>query len=231
MAGLGTQGTPNYERMEGNPICRQIPWGDDAQLLAAWREARTGYPWIDAAMTQLRHEGWIHHLARHAVACFLTRGDLWQSWEKGAQVFDELLLDADPAINYGNWMWLSCSCFFYQYFRCYSPVAFPKKYDKDGAYVRRWLPALANFPSKYIYEPWKAPIADQKAAGCIIGKDYPKPIVAHDVASKANMAKMAEAYAAHKEGGGGGASKAAATPTPKRAAPAPAKKTKQAKLK
>ena len=97
---------------------------------------------------------------------------------------------------------------FYQYFRCYSPVAFPKKYDKDGAYVRRWLPALANFPSKYIYEPWKAPIADQKAAGCIIGKDYPKPIVAHDVASKANMAKMAEAYAAHKEGGGGGASKA-----------------------
>ena len=71
---------------------------------------------------------------------------------------------------------------------------------------------------------------DQKAAGCIIGKDYPKPIVAHDVASKANMAKMAEAYAAHKEGGGGGASKAAATPTP-RAAPAPAKKTKQMKLK
>ena len=48
-------------------------------LLAAWREARTGYPWIDAAMTQLRQEGWIHHLARHAVACFLTRGDLWQS--------------------------------------------------------------------------------------------------------------------------------------------------------
>ena len=53
-------------------------------------------------MTQLREEGWIHHLARHAVACFLTRGDLWQSWEKGAEVFDELLLDADPAINRGT---------------------------------------------------------------------------------------------------------------------------------
>ena len=224
-------GTPNYERMVGNPICRQVPWGDDKEVLAAWAEGRTGYPWIDAAMTQLRREGWIHHLARHAVACFLTRGDLWQSWEKGAAVFEELLLDVDPALNAGNWMWLSASCFFYQYFRCYSPVAFPKKYDKDGAYVRRWLPALADFPAKYIYEPWKAPIADQKAAGCIIGKDYPKPIVAHDVASKANMAKMAEAYAAHKEGGGGGASKAAATPTPKRAAPAPAKKTKQMKLK
>ena len=68
--------------------------GVDAELLAAWKEGRTGYPWIDACMTQLREEGWIHHLARHAVACFLTRGDLWQSWEKGAEVFDELLLDA-----------------------------------------------------------------------------------------------------------------------------------------
>ena len=61
-----------------------------------------------------REEGWIHHLARHSVACFLTRGDLYQSWEAGAAVFDEYLLDADWAINNGNWMWLSCSCFFYQ---------------------------------------------------------------------------------------------------------------------
>lgn len=52
------------------------------------------------------------------------------------------------AINYGNWMWLSCSCFFYQYFRCYSPVAFPKKYDKEGEYVRHWLPCLKNMPAK-----------------------------------------------------------------------------------
>jgi cryptochrome len=197
-------GTPNYEMMAANPICRQIPWEDDPELLAAWREARTGYPWIDAAMTQLREEGWIHHLARHAVACFLTRGDLWQSWEKGAEVFEELLLDADPAINRGNWMWLSCSCFFYQYFRCYSPVAFPQKYDKDGAYVRKWLPQLKDFPAKYIYEPWKAPIADQKKANCIIGQDYPKPIVNHELVSKANMDRMNKAYAAHKAAGGGG---------------------------
>ena len=112
-------------------------------------------------------------------------------------------------------MWLSCSCFFYQYFRCYSPVAFPQKYDKEGAYVRKWLPKLKDFPAKYIYEPWKAPIADQKKAGCIIGVDYPKPIVDHQPVSKANMDKMNKAYAAHKEAqegakgggakGGGGA--------------------------
>ena len=63
-------------------------------------------------------------------------------------MFDELLLDSDWAINHGNWMWLSCSCFFYQYFRCYSPVAFPKKYDKNGDYVRHWLPQLAKLPAK-----------------------------------------------------------------------------------
>ena len=102
-------------------------------------------------------------------------------------------------------MWLSCSCFFYQYFRCYSPVAFPKKYDKDGAYVRRWLPQLKNYPNKYIYEPWLAPIADQKKAGCVIGVDYPKPIVDHTRVSKENMGRMAKAYEAHKAGNGGAA--------------------------
>ena len=93
-----------------------------------------------------------------------------------------------------------------EYFRCYSPVAFPKKYDKDGSYVRRWLPQLKSFPAKYIYEPWKAPIADQKKAGCVIGVDYPKPIVDHDVVSKENMGRMAKAYEAHKAGGGVGGS-------------------------
>jgi len=201
--------TPNYDKMVGNPICRQIPWGarDDpvyVERLAAWREARTGYPFIDAIMTQLKQEGHVHHLARHMVACFLTRGDFWVHWEEGAKVFDELLIDADLALNVGNWMWLSCSCFFYQYFRCYSPVAFGKKYDPEGKYIKHYLPALKNFPKAYIYEPWKAPLDVQKKAGVIIGTDYPKPMVQHDVASKENMAKMNAAYAAHKAGGGGG---------------------------
>ena len=70
---LAGYGTPNYDRMAGNRICRQIPWTWDEERLAAWEEARTGFPWIDACMMQLKREGWIHHLARHAVACFLTR--------------------------------------------------------------------------------------------------------------------------------------------------------------
>jgi len=199
---------PNYDKMEDNPICRQIPWGslDDPvyrERLSAWKEARTGFPFIDAIMTQLRLEGHVHHLARHSVACFLTRGDFWISWEHGAKVFDELLIDADYAVNHGNWMWLSCSCFFYQYFRCYSPVAFGKKYDPEGTFIKHYLPVLKNLPKAYIYEPWKAPLDVQKKAGVLIGKDYPQPLVQHDVASKENMAKMNEAYAAHKAAAAG----------------------------
>jgi cryptochrome len=133
-------------------------------------------------------------LARHAVACFLTRGDLWQSWEAGAKVFDLYLLDADWALNNANWQWLSCSNFFYQYFRCYSPVAFGKKTDPTGKYIRKWLPKLANIPDKYIFEPWLAPKSVQEAANCIIGTDYPSPIVVHEVISKQNIQRMKCAY-------------------------------------
>ena len=77
---------PRFDKMEGNPICVRIPWDRNMEALAKWAEAKTGFPWIDAIMTQLRQEGWIHHLARHAVACFLTRGDLWISWEEGMKV-------------------------------------------------------------------------------------------------------------------------------------------------
>uniref|UniRef100_A0AAQ4QUJ3 Photolyase/cryptochrome alpha/beta domain-containing protein n=1 Tax=Gasterosteus aculeatus aculeatus TaxID=481459 RepID=A0AAQ4QUJ3_GASAC len=188
-------GISNFNKMEGNPVCTQVDWDTNPEYLAAWREARTGFPFIDAIMTQLRQEGWIHHLARHAVACFLTRGDLWISWEEGQKVFEELLLDGDWALNAGNWQWLSASAFFHQYFRVYSPVAFGKKTDKNGDYIKKYLPLLKKFPAEYIYEPWKAPRSVQQAAGCIVGKDYPQPIAKHEVISKKNIQRMKLAYA------------------------------------
>lgn len=105
-------------------------------------QGQTGFPWIDAIMTQLQEEGWIHHLARHAVACFLTRGDLWISWEEGMKVFEELCLDADWSMNAGMWMWLSSSSFFQQFLHCYCPVRFGRKADPNGDYIRRYLPVL-----------------------------------------------------------------------------------------
>ncbi|XP_076320919.1 (6-4)-photolyase isoform X2 [Tachypleus tridentatus] len=190
--------TPNFDQMKGNPLCKQIPWSNNPEFLEAWTKAQTGFPFIDAIMTQLRQEGWIHHLARHAVACFLTRGDLWVSWEHGMKVFEEFLLDADWSLNAGNWMWLSASAFFHQYFRIYSPVAFGKNTDKNGDYIRKYLPVLKRMPSEYIYEPWKAPLKVQQQIGCIIGKDYPKPIVDHDKARKKNLEKMNKAYKENK---------------------------------
>lgn len=87
-------------------------------------------------------QGWMHHLARHAVACFLTRGDLYCPWTAGRDVFDRLLIDDDWSINNANWMWLSASAFFYQYHRVYSPVTFGKKYDPNGDFVRKFVPEL-----------------------------------------------------------------------------------------
>lgn len=122
-------------------------------------------------MRQLRQEGWIHHLGRHAVACFLTRGGCYIDWERGADVFAEWLIDHEVACNAGNWQWLSCAAFFSQFFRCYSPIAFPKKWDPEGKFVKRYVPELARYSRKYIYEPWTAPIADQKSWGCRITGD------------------------------------------------------------
>ncbi|CAL5210629.1 unnamed protein product [Lathyrus oleraceus] len=191
-------GTPNFDRMKGNRICKQIPWKDDDKLLEAWRDSKTGFPWIDAIMVQLRQWGWMHHLARHSVACFLTRGDLFVHWEKGRDVFERLLIDSDWAINNGNWMWLSCSSFFYQYNRIYSPTTFGKKYDPNGDFIRHFLPVLKDMPKAYIYEPWTAPPSIQTKANCIIGKDYPMPVVSHDSASKECKRKMGETYALNK---------------------------------
>ncbi|CAB1460298.1 unnamed protein product [Pleuronectes platessa] len=185
---------PNFDRMDGNPICVQIPWDQNPEALAKWAEGRTGFPWIDAIMTQLRQEGWIHHLARHAVACFLTRGDLWISWESGMKVFEELLLDADWSVNAGSWMWLSCSAFFQQFFHCYCPVGFGKRTDPSGDYIRRYIPILKDYPNRYIYEPWNAPESIQKAANCVVGVDYPKPMINHAEGSRLNIERMKQVY-------------------------------------
>ncbi|KIE02973.1 cryptochrome-2, partial [Metarhizium majus ARSEF 297] len=195
-----------FTQTAGNPYCRFIPWhlpserdsqtglvtdkytvdSDDAEKwFQRWRRGVTGFPWIDALMRQLLHTGWIHHLGRHSLACFLTRGGCYVDWERGAEVFEVHLLDHEPACNAGNWQWLSCTAFFSQYFRCYSPVSFGQKWDKNGDLIRKWVPELKNLDSKYIYEPWKAPIQDQKKAGVRVVGDglgdqeqgtYPKPM-------------------------------------------------------
>lgn len=202
---------PYFDKMEESPTCLQIDWRwhtipekeedltDDDKLarsqFEAWKDGRTGFPWIDAIMIQLKEEGWMHHLARHSVACFLTRGDLYISWVRGLEIFQERLIDHDWSINAGNWLWLSSSYFFSAYFRVYSPSTFGKKWDPEGLFIRKYVPALSKMPVKYIYEPWRAPMTVQHAAGCLIGKDYPFPIVDHKIAMRRCMAGMKKSYA------------------------------------
>lgn len=110
------------------------------------------------------------------------------------KVFDELLLDADWSVNAGTWMWLSCSSFFTQFFPLYDPVKFGRKADPNGDYIRKYVPVLKNYPVQYIHEPWMAPEQVQRAAKCIVGIDYPKPMIDHELAAKQNQERMRQVY-------------------------------------
>lgn len=192
--------TKNFDKAKGNKYCLDVPWSSKASFQKAWMNGQTGYPLIDGLMRQLRETGWIHHLGRHAVACFLTRGDLWQSWTFGRDVFHKLLLDADGSLNNGNWMGLAgVAPWSTLWFRVYSPVpegTSSLNVGMDGAWVKRFVPEIKNLPTKYLYCPWTAPKDVQQQAKCVIGKDYPAPIVDHAKARDANLAKFGKAVKA-----------------------------------
>ncbi|XP_034243121.1 cryptochrome-1 [Thrips palmi] len=182
-----------YGEMERNPICLNISWKEDVQdEIQKWENGQTGYPFIDAVMRQMHQEGWVHHVARNAVACFLTRGDLWMNWEIGLRLFLRLLLDADWCLCAGNWMWVSSSAFeqLLDCSSCVCPVSYGRRLDPQGEYIRRYIPELRNFPQEYLYEPWKAPLDVQERAGCFIGREYPDRMVDHADASQKNRRMM-----------------------------------------
>lgn len=142
-----------YDRMDGNPICLNIPWAEvNREQLDAWKMGRTGFPLIDAAMRQLMLEGWLHHTLRNVVATFLTRGGLWFSWEHGLQHFLKYLLDADWSVCSGNWMWISSSAFekLLDSSRCTCPVALGRRLDPNGEYIKRYIPELRTLPKEYM---------------------------------------------------------------------------------
>lgn len=157
-----------------------------------WRSGRTGFPFVDAAMRQLRAEGWLHHAVRNAVASFLTRGTLWLSWEHGLQHFLKYLLDADWSVCAGNWMWVSSSAFeaLLDSSDCACPVRLGQRLDPSGEYVRRYVPELGRMPAQYVYEPWRAPLAVQERAACVVGQHYPAPLADHAAAAGRNAQAM-----------------------------------------
>jgi deoxyribodipyrimidine photo-lyase len=171
---------PGNARHEFQPRYRKLEWERDDEALEAWREGRTGYPLVDAAMRQLARSGWMHNRARLVVGSFLTK-DLHLDWRLGEAHFEALLLDGEPAQNNGNWQWVSSvGVDPAPYFRrLFNPVLQQRKFDPDGVYVRRWVPELRDVPGNRLAEPWTMSGDEQAAAGCIIGRDYPAPIVEH----------------------------------------------------
>jgi deoxyribodipyrimidine photo-lyase len=160
----------------------RIPWpGSDAHF-QAWCEGRTGYPIVDAGMRQLNQTGFMHNRVRMIVASFLVK-DLLIDWRRGERYFAQKLLDYDLAANNGNWQWAaSTGCDAQPYFRIFNPVTQSKKYDPDGAYIRRWVPELASLDNRDIHTPWQITPIEQQASGVVIGRDYPAPIVDHALA-------------------------------------------------
>jgi deoxyribodipyrimidine photo-lyase len=158
----------------------QISWNENPEHLQAWREGRTGYPLVDAGMRQLRREGFMHNRARLVVGSFLTK-DLGIDWREGERWFMRLLIDGDQANNNGNWQWIASVGVDPQPFfrRIYNPARHMERFDPEGHYVRRYVPELAPVPDKYLREPWEMPEEVQEQCGCVIGRDYPEPIVDH----------------------------------------------------
>ncbi len=158
-----------------------LPWPNPPGHFAAWCEARTGYPLVDAAMRQLNQTGYMHNRLRMVTASFLTK-DLLVDWRLGEQYFADKLIDFDLAANSGGWQWAaSVGCDAQPWFRIFNPVTQSEKFDPQGRFIRRYLPELARVPEKFIHAPWTRPVAEQERAGCVIGRDYPAPIVDHAV--------------------------------------------------
>jgi deoxyribodipyrimidine photo-lyase len=168
-----------------------IDWDDAPERLAAWQEGRTGYPMVDAGMRQLARTGWMHNRARLVVGSFLTK-DLHLDWRAGEAWFERLLLDGEPAQNNGNWQWIaSVGVDPAPYFRrMYNPALHQQRFDPRGEYVRRWVPELEGVPDERLTEPWTMTQAEQRAAACVIGRDYPAPIVDHAAERRVALARF-----------------------------------------
>lgn len=153
----------------------------DAKSLRAWQTGNTGYPIVDAGMRELWRTGFMHNRVRMVVASFLVK-HLLIDWRVGEDWFWDTLCDADPANNPASWQWVAGSgADAAPYFRIFNPILQGERFDPEGDYVRAFVPELANMPAKYIHKPWEAPANVLANAGVRLGKDYPSPIIDHNL--------------------------------------------------
>jgi deoxyribodipyrimidine photo-lyase len=164
---------PHVARGAFRPEYDALGWENDGGLFDAWREGRTGYPIVDAAMRQLNQTGWMHNRLRMIVAMFLTK-DLLCDWRWGEGYFMRALCDGDMSANNGGWQWSAgTGTDAAPYFRIFAPVSQSQKFDPDGDFIRRFVPELAGLSAEEIHAPWQTVPLRLKSLG------YPEPIVDH----------------------------------------------------
>jgi deoxyribodipyrimidine photo-lyase len=169
------------------PALDRLAWSDDEAGFQAWCEGRTGYPFVDAGLRELRATGWMHNRARMVVASFLTK-DLGIDWRRGEAFFMQSLVDGDPASNNGGWQWSASTGSDSQpWFRIFNPVAQGERFDPDGDYVRRFVPELRRLPGARAHRPWDEPS---------LARDYPPRLVDHAAARERALARFRSALRA-----------------------------------
>ncbi len=165
----------------------KFPWVKNEKYLKAWKNGKTGYPIVDAGMRELYETGWMHNRIRMVVGSFLVK-HLRINWTEGEKHFRNCLLDFNKANNIAQWQWVAgCGADAAPYFRIFNPILQGEKFDKEGKYVKKWVPELKKVPQKFIHKPWEMENKYQEAINTIIGKDYPKPIVIHEEARNAAL--------------------------------------------
>ena len=139
-------------------------------------------------MRELYETGWMHNRIRMVVGSFLVK-HLRINWQEGEKHFRNCLLDFNAANNVAQWQWVAgCGADAAPYFRIFNPILQGEKFDKDGEYVKKWVPELSKVPKKFIHKPWEMEEKYQEAIKTIIGKDYPMPLVKHEIARQEALA-------------------------------------------
>ncbi|MCS3664602.1 deoxyribodipyrimidine photo-lyase [Salinibacter ruber] len=152
-----------------------IDWRYYDESFERWAAGTTGIPFVDANMRELNRTGYMSNRGRQNVASMLSQS-LKLDWRMGAAYFESRLVDYDVASNWGNWAYNS-RVGNDPRARYFNIVKQAKRYDENGEYVRYWLPELADVPDKYVHEPHRMSHEQQKKYGCVLGADYPKPVV------------------------------------------------------